>query len=158
MEMRRNSLIVVGVDGWPAADRALAWALDLAEQTGASVEAVTACQPGEPQLDGEGGHDEAERANVVQRAAIERTLSARPESIGVAMLVIEGAPGPVLVEASRRADLLVLGSHGHKLAYEFTVGSTSDHCLRNSHCPVVVIPVPVFDKLRGHEAVATGPA
>jgi nucleotide-binding universal stress UspA family protein len=69
------------------------------------------------------------------------------------MEVVEGDSGPALVEAARRADLLVLGSHGHRKSYNLLVGSTSEYCLRRAHCPVVVIPVPVHDRRAEHEAV-----
>jgi len=154
----QHRLTIVGVDGWPAADRALAWALDLAGQTGATVEVITAwSRDGIPSASGTSSvADERERAANVQSATVERALSGRPASPVVSMQVIGGSPGEVLVDASRRADLLVLGSHGHRRAYDVTVGSTSDHCLRNAHCPVVVIPVPVFDERAGRDAVASG--
>jgi nucleotide-binding universal stress UspA family protein len=145
-----RSLIVVGVDGWPAADRALAWAVQLAEQIGASVEVITAwnSETTEPS----DGYSWAEN---IQRAAVERVLSGLRRPPVLSMQVVEGKPGPVLANATRRADLLVLGSHGHRRAYELTVGSTSDFCLRHASCPVVVIPVPVHDEHAGRDQVAT---
>jgi nucleotide-binding universal stress UspA family protein len=144
-----RGLIVVGVDGWPAADRALGWAVQLAEQVGASVEVVTA-----QSSDATQSSDGFMWAENIQRAAVERVLSGRRGSPVLSMQVVEGKPGPALVDATRRADLLVLGSHGHRRAYELTVGSTSDFCLRNASCPVVVIPVPVHDERAGHDEVA----
>ena len=58
----------------------------------------------------------------------------------VAPEVIEGRAAEVLVQASRDADLLVLGSHGHDRVYHTVLGSTAQECVESAQCPVVVIP------------------
>jgi nucleotide-binding universal stress UspA family protein len=50
-----------------------------------------------------------------------------------------GHPAQALIEASREADLLVVGSHGHGAFTGMLVGSVSIHCVTGAHCPVVVI-------------------
>ena len=50
-----------------------------------------------------------------------------------------GHPAQVLIEASREADLLVLGSHGHGAFTGILVGSVSIHCVTAAFCPVVVV-------------------
>jgi len=52
--------------------------------------------------------------------------------------VVEGHPAPVLVEASRSADLLVVGSRGRGAFAGMVLGSVSEHCVSHAHCPVVV--------------------
>lgn len=52
--------------------------------------------------------------------------------------IIEGHPAPVLVAESREADLLVVGSRGHGEFIGMLIGSTSEHCVTNASCPVVV--------------------
>jgi len=52
--------------------------------------------------------------------------------------VVEGPPAPTLVEASHRADLLVVGSRGHGEFTGMLIGSVSNHCASHAHCSVVV--------------------
>lgn len=42
--------------------------------------------------------------------------------------------------ASLKADLIVLGSHGHTAAYDLLIGSTTQAVLRRSSRPVLVVP------------------
>jgi nucleotide-binding universal stress UspA family protein len=59
--------------------------------------------------------------------------------LDVTSAVVEGHPAPVLIEASRMAELLVVGSRGHGEFAGMLLGSVSEHCVTNAHCPVVVI-------------------
>jgi nucleotide-binding universal stress UspA family protein len=54
--------------------------------------------------------------------------------------VVEGQPGPVLVEASRESDLLVVGRQGGGANLQQRLGSVSRHCATHAQCPVVVVP------------------
>ncbi|SDR75737.1 universal stress protein [Opitutus sp. GAS368] len=43
--------------------------------------------------------------------------------------------------ASTKAAYIVLGSHGHGLAYDLLVGSTAQGVLRKARCSVLVVPM-----------------
>jgi nucleotide-binding universal stress UspA family protein len=64
-----------------------------------------------------------------------------PHSNGVAIerRVAEGAPAAVLVDESRRADLLVVGSRGHGGFTGLLLGSVSQQCAHHASCPVVIV-------------------
>jgi nucleotide-binding universal stress UspA family protein len=64
-------------------------------------------------------------------------LSGCPD-VSVQTTVVEGHPAPTLVEASRGVDLLVLGSRGHGEFAGMLLGSVTQHCVTNAHCPVLV--------------------
>ncbi|MFC7479041.1 universal stress protein [Luedemannella flava] len=51
-----------------------------------------------------------------------------------------GRAATVLTAAARRADLLVLGSHGHSRTWHTVLGSVTEECVRNVTCPIVVLP------------------
>jgi len=51
---------------------------------------------------------------------------------------VQGHPAPVLVEASKGADLLVIGCRGHGEFAGMLIGSVSEFCATNAHCPVLV--------------------
>jgi nucleotide-binding universal stress UspA family protein len=54
-------------------------------------------------------------------------------------VVVEGRAADVLVEASRGADLLAVGSRGHGEVAGLLVGSVSEHCATHAHSPVLVV-------------------
>ena len=54
--------------------------------------------------------------------------------------VVEGQPGPVLVERSRHAALLVLGTGEHVGLRRVVSGSVGHYCLTRTPCPMVAIP------------------
>jgi nucleotide-binding universal stress UspA family protein len=59
--------------------------------------------------------------------------------VAIESRVTEGHPAAVLVDASRGADLVVVGSRGHGEFAGMLLGSVSEHCVSNAHCPVVVL-------------------
>lgn len=132
--------IVVGVDGSEASLLALRWAIRQAELTDATLEVVASWQwpsstgwgvplPADYRPDKEA---ESALAEIVDSARIEHpAVAIRPE-------VVEGHPARVLVEASTGADLLVVGSRGHGEFAGMLLGSVSEHCVTNAHCPVLV--------------------
>lgn len=72
------------------------------------------------------------------QTAIEEALGPDQQS-HVTSRVAPGRPGQVLVEASRHAQLLVVGSHGHGDLVGRLLGSVSEHCVYHAGCPVVVV-------------------
>lgn len=55
---------------------------------------------------------------------------------------MEGHSGRVLVDASKAAALLVVGSRGHGELGGMLVGSVSYFCVTHADCPVVVLRAP----------------
>jgi nucleotide-binding universal stress UspA family protein len=53
--------------------------------------------------------------------------------------VRQGRPAVTLVEASKEADLLVVGTHGHGEVSALLLGSVSEDCAHPASCPVVII-------------------
>lgn len=146
MNTSDRMLIVVGIDGSSGSDHALAWTLRLAHRLGAAVQAVTVWSRS---FDDAAGSpvfplSSEEQAQKAQRDGADRVLTGTPAA-SLSLDVVEGAPGLALVDAARGADLLVVASHGHRRIYSLVMGSTSEYCVRHAHCPVVVIPPPVYD-------------
>lgn len=48
---------------------------------------------------------------------------------------------PALIESSKDADLVVIGRHGHGAPFGFYLGSVARTLLRESHCPVEIVPL-----------------
>jgi nucleotide-binding universal stress UspA family protein len=141
------SVIVVGVDHSAGAKEALRFALEEAQLRQATLHAVHAWQFAyiraagmEGALPAVGGelHDFRDAA----AAALDATLlEAIPEEgeVEVERRVVEGAPAAVLVEESRGADLLVVGSRGHGGFARLLLGSVSQQCAHHAECPVVIV-------------------
>ena len=128
--------IVVGMDGSAGSIEALRWAVAYAECRGAPVEAHIAWQF--PEVYSYMPRDYEAEARDKLQAAIDEALDPNQHSL-VTGKVTPGRPGHVLVEASKHALLLVVGSHGHSGAIGRLIGSVSEHCVYRAECPVVVV-------------------
>lgn len=141
------SVIVVGVDHSAGAKEALRFALEEAKLRRARLRAVHAWQFGyigatgmEGALPAVGG--ELHEFRDAAAAALDSTLSETIPDVGdvdVELRVVEGAPAAVLVEESRQADLLVVGSRGHGGFAQLLLGSVSQQCAHHAECPVVIV-------------------
>lgn len=132
--------IVVGIDGSESSLHALRWAAQQAEATGASLEVVMTWSW--PLSYGWAipfpeGFDPAESAQKVLEESV-RGLRSEHRGLEVTTRVVEGSPAPVLIEASKEAAMLVVGSRGHGEFAGMLLGSVSEHCTTHAHCPVVV--------------------
>ncbi|HWF41462.1 MAG TPA: universal stress protein [Acidothermaceae bacterium] len=131
-------LIVVGVDGSPQSQKAVAWGIEQAKNTGGTLELLIAwARPvsyGLP-LVVAGLDPEAQAREIVEKAAADVDLPAERVIINV----VHGAAPSILVERSSHADLLVVGSRGHGGFAELLLGSVSAQAVHHASCPVVVI-------------------
>jgi nucleotide-binding universal stress UspA family protein len=132
--------IVVGVDGSESSLQALERAARYAELTGAALEVITtwawpATYGWPPQIPA----DWDPLADVTKELdkIVDQLRQARPD-VTVHPRVLEGHAAPVLIEASRGAELLVVGSRGHGEFTGMLLGSVGEHCVSHAHCPVLV--------------------
>jgi nucleotide-binding universal stress UspA family protein len=137
--------IVVGVDGSEHGNAALRWAAEEAEVHGGEIVAVFAWQL--PFIGVPGAFDRQEMEKTC-KAFLEESLNAVlpvPE-VPISKFVAEGDVSASLIEASRGADMLVLGSRGRGGFAGLKLGSVSQECVQHAACPVVIIkglPVPL---------------
>jgi nucleotide-binding universal stress UspA family protein len=133
--------IVVGVDGSEWSHDALRWAVDEARRRQAAVQAVFAWTfpyavpvVGHPS-DPEWLQREAEK----HLEALLRQELGEALDVEVTSRVKEGPAARVLLDAARRASLLVVGSRGRGGFAGLVLGSVSQHCAQHARCPVVVV-------------------
>ncbi|TVS87014.1 universal stress protein [Mycobacterium helveticum] len=135
--------MVVGVDGSPGSEGALRWAAKQAQLTGAELHAITSWQT--PSAYGYyvdySDADAAAEAQKTLEQVISKSLGT-PPSVPVVTSVVKGQPAEVLVEASRSAELLVVGSRGRGTFTAMLLGSVSQHCVQHAACTVVVVRPP----------------
>jgi nucleotide-binding universal stress UspA family protein len=140
MAAQASGRIVVGIDGSAASTDALRWAARQAELTGSPLEVIMTWEwPASlgwsvPIPD---DYDPETDVRQVLDAAIEAGLAEHP-GVKADPRVVNGHPAPILVDASKGADLLVIGSRGHGEFVGMLLGSVSEFCTTNAHCPVLV--------------------
>ncbi|WP_349878247.1 universal stress protein [Micromonospora sp. HUAS YX12] len=135
--------VVVGSDGSESALRALGFAVERAAQRDVPLRVLRAWEPpGErwvpPDFD-------PEQVAASERAAAEAELAPWRESFPDVPVEIEAVPGSasaLLVEASRSAQLVVVGSRGRGGLRGMLLGSVSQQLIQHSHCPVAVVREP----------------
>ena len=133
--------IVVGIDGSSSSMAALEWAVRQAELTGSALQVITTWEwpinygwafplPSD--------YDPADDAQKMLAGIVEPVQIGHP-NVSIRTTVVEGRPAPILVAASEGAELLVVGSRGHGEFSGMLIGSVSEHCVTNAHCPVLVL-------------------
>jgi nucleotide-binding universal stress UspA family protein len=140
-------VIIVGVDRSAGAEEALRFAFEEAQLRGATLRAIHAWQfgyIGAPSLEGAvpvlgAGLDEHRSAAGAVLDAMVREAIPDAGDVEIERRVVEGAAAAVLVEESRGADLLVVGSRGHGGFAQLLLGSVSQQCAHHAECPVVIV-------------------
>jgi nucleotide-binding universal stress UspA family protein len=136
--------IVAGFDGAESSLHALSWAARQAVLTGATLEVVMTWEWPASYGWAVPIPDDFDPEADTQKALDTAIAGVRSEQPGLKAeaRLVNGHPAPVLVEASKDADLLVVGSRGHGEFVGMLIGSVSEYCVTNAQCPVLVHRVP----------------
>lgn len=135
------SVIVVGVDGSQTSKAALRWAVKLAPALGCTVEAITAWEfPVIVTMAGGGVLPGTWVPEDDAKKVLEETIADVAPGSDVQAVIAEGHPAHVLVEASKHAEMLVVGSRGLGGFRGALLGSVSSAVSQHAKCPVLVIP------------------
>ena len=131
---------VVGIDGSEGSTKALDWAIAEASRSPAVLELATAWMF--PMALGYVfAKTPDEVRQQVQRIAdmsVSHVADVAPDVV-VRTTLREGEAGPMLVDLSAGADLLVVGSRGHSGIHELLLGSVGTYCARHARCPIVIV-------------------
>lgn len=140
--------ILVPVDFSSSSQRALDYAQGLAVKFDAAIHLVHVCEVPSimtPALD----------AYAVAYAGWSQQLGAEAETqllqvagkmggIPTTTEVLFGPPAPAIVEAARtsKADLIVMGTHGHGVVMHALMGNVAERTVRTAACPVLTVREP----------------
>lgn len=139
----RAGSIVVGVDGSESARRALDWAVAHVIAERRPITLVHAISPqyavGWDTTGGDGRIVEAMRSDAhdLLRAARQMVADRAPD-LEVEEVLRIADPRTVLIELSRNAAMVVLGSRGRGPVRSLLLGSVGVALSRHAHCPVVI--------------------
>jgi nucleotide-binding universal stress UspA family protein len=136
--------VVVGTDNSPGSQRALDFAFQEASSRGIGLTAVLASTG--PEFDTSATPPrEWEAAAQEQKAVLAGILGdyrAQHREVDVVEKAVWGHPPAVLIDESRGAELVVVGSHGRGGFGGMVLGSVSHALLHHAHCPVAVVRSP----------------
>jgi nucleotide-binding universal stress UspA family protein len=139
--------ILSPVDFSESSRRALEYALDLARRRGAEVTVMHVAARTLPPLSAlaayasaalEGGVRERLRRDLLEE--LRRFVEPAAQDVRVKYAVEEGNVVGSIVEMAGRADLLVLGTHGHGEVEGVILGSVAEKALHRAPCPVLTVP------------------
>jgi nucleotide-binding universal stress UspA family protein len=142
---REGTRIVVGVDSADSSKAALAWAVRQAALTGAEVDAVTAWQIQAAYGYGYAyavGGDETPNMEQLARQMLDKAIAEVADlapGVVIHPVVAQENAARALLDASKGAELLVVGSRGHAGFTEALLGSVGQYCVHHAECPVVVV-------------------
>jgi nucleotide-binding universal stress UspA family protein len=138
--------ITVGIDGSEHSVKALEWAI---REAAVQHSPVTVLTVHVVPMDGWTGSPytlpiDATDLKKAEQTAEEMTLKVTSQLGGtqpasVKVRAVSGFPAQELIEASRDADLIVVGSRGSGGFTKLLLGSVSSQVVHHAHCPVVVV-------------------
>lgn len=147
--------ILVPVDGSEHADKALEYALDLADKYDADIEVLnvvsTAPIPIGPYPMGYGelavpawvgAYSKELKASheKMLSEALEKAKTNKP-SLNISTKLVKGRPADKIVETAKEGnfDIIVMGSRGLGGIKKFFLGSVSDRVSDDAECPVLIV-------------------
>lgn len=136
----RPGHVVVGVDGSDPSRLALRWAADYAHLIGADLDIVISWSY--PVNYGMGALPQDWNPEADAKELLDKTVHAvlgddLPAT--VRQFVREGNAAHVLLDETKDAQLLVVGSRGHGGFAGLLLGSVSANCTEHAQCPVLVM-------------------
>jgi nucleotide-binding universal stress UspA family protein len=130
--------VLVGIDGSPASELAVALAFDEASRRGVELTALHAWSDVDvfelPGIDWSAVKSEAERSLAEQLAGWQE----RYPDVTVHRLLVSDRPARQLIEQSESAQLVVVGSHGRGGLSGALLGSVSNAIVHSVRMPVIV--------------------
>lgn len=147
--------ILVAIDGSEHADKALNFALDLAERYSAAITLINVFQApmfsypivgylAEPPYYPVTWEDffkeiKASHEKILSKA-LKRAKELKPD-LKISTVLKEGRPADEIVKTAKEEnfDLIVMGHRGLGRVKEFFLGSVSDRVADEAHCPVLIV-------------------
>lgn len=144
-QLPADNLVLVGADGSPASGTAVGFAFEEADLRGATLGVVRAWRPPGPSWRSDvrpAGYDDLAELETAEALWLQDWVQPWREKhpqVPVRWMLTGNRPAAGLVEAARKAVLLVVGSRGHGGFAGLLLGSVSQQVINHAPCPVVVV-------------------
>jgi nucleotide-binding universal stress UspA family protein len=129
------------VDGSQSSFEALQCALRLGALAGCTVRAIAVWQPVPFGSWTTSLYQPAADAAALLTAVVDRACGDDVPDWFTATTT-QGAPSDVLIDGSKNADLLIVGTRGRGKVAGLLLGSVSSSCVGSATCPVLVVNAP----------------
>lgn len=154
--------VLVGIDGSASSFAAVNWAAREARLHGCPIHLVAALGAPTPYGDGIrlppsyfADRDRAVHGHLDRAAALARTVESTAPVTEITREILTGPARPALIEASKSARMVVVGSRGLGQVTAALAGSVAVALTAHAHCPVVVIREPA-ERVSGVGEVVVG--
>lgn len=135
--------MLVGIDGSPGSNHALAWAVAHEEQFGPIQPVAAWSYPmwamADPML-GAPAPIPVEEMEEAAQARADEIVASVPGAEDLRPILTRSSPGPALVELGASYRLIVVGTRGRGALADGLLGSVSSHVVAHATVPVVVVP------------------
>lgn len=135
---RAGRPVVVGIDGSDAAIGAALWAIDEAVVRGVPLRLAAALSPAHPERSHGAAAPAVAPADTALRAAAD-AIAATGKPVYIETVQRHTAPTTLLIDESRSAALLCVGSVGIDWIAAKVLGSTAEAVTNRARCPVAII-------------------
>jgi nucleotide-binding universal stress UspA family protein len=139
--------IVVGIDGSHNSSHALEWAMSEAALRNADLTVITVNSVPASYWSGQpvalaGDAERVEEIRKLAQEAVDKAAATLGDKLpkSVKVVAISGFPAKTLIDTSKGADLMVIGSRGAGGFGSLILGSIASQVVHHSHSPVVVVP------------------
>jgi len=139
--------ILVAVDLSEASTPVLQTARNYAVASQANVWLIHVAEPDPDFVGYQAGPPTVRQDVATQFRQAHKELQSRAEAlrqVGLAVtpLLVQGPTAATLLKEAERikADMIIVGSHGHGAVHHLLVGSVTEDILKQARCPLVVVP------------------
>ncbi|MEO8220244.1 MAG: universal stress protein [Specibacter sp.] len=134
-------IIVVGFDGSESSLAALRWAVDEARLRQGRIRVITAWHypPVPSSIEDSSINDSFHTAERFQADALKAVST---DGVDITGTLVRGYPATALLDASKDADILIVGSRGRGGFAGLLLGSVSTQVAHHASCPVLIVRHP----------------
>jgi len=141
-------LLLVPIDFSAGTDKVISCAKQLAQATGAAIRLLHVAPPDPDFVPYDAGpivvRDQVAKDLRSEHRQVQRLAAALNENgVKASARMVMGPFVETIVDQADEslADMIVIGSHGHGALFRMVLGSVSEGVIRQSDCPVLVVPI-----------------
>jgi nucleotide-binding universal stress UspA family protein len=134
--------IILATDGSEHSKRATENAIHISKcSSGSKVEILYVLDPSRAKSETLSNWNATDIEDKRKKRVVEVEKMAKEAGISYEVTILNGEPGPTIVEYANKnkADVVILGSRGLNALQEFVLGSVSHKVAKRANCPVLIV-------------------